>query len=377
MRCSNYILVINKLIAYLGAAYIKDLTACLGFLGLWLIWLWMILAWLFCLLSLQEQGPLHRLIGEFNMTSGHLHINDSILDWGPHKWTYQENTSFPHHRCSAPCPKGHFKVVGDQSCCWKCFQCRNNEILVDNATSCAVCPEKQWPVDDDQVECAAIPHTFLTWGDLYGTILAGLSGLGLLLTIILSVTLIRKRNLRVVKGSGLHMLLVILTGIYLAFSTVFAHIDKPVDGICVFGRVGFHFSFTLIFGPMLVKTNRIFQVFLASSKLSRKVFMGSEFSQKVALSVIISIQVNINTFGGYTQSQYPFIWSYNTENLYWFKEILHELYQTSISSISVKSRGTTWVISRSHKYACGLVVFGLACVQCQHLGCLIFINLYS
>ena len=225
------------------------------------------------------------------MSRGRLHINDRILDWGPYKWTYQEDAPFPYHRCSTPCPAAHFRVIGNPFCCWKCFACRKNEILVDNETSCVGCPEKKWPVNANQIECIDIPRTFFTWGDIYGTILVGFAGFVLLLAIILSVIITRKRHLRVVKGSGLQMLLVILMGIYLAFATVFAYIDKPKDGLCIFGRVGFHFSFTLIFGPMLVKTNRIFQIFLASSKLSTKVFMGSDFSQRVALTVIIAVQV--------------------------------------------------------------------------------------
>ena len=240
----------------------------------------------------QGRRPERTLIGTYDMASGLLSINESLLDWGPYNWTYQDNTSFPHHRCNSPCPAAHFKVVGFKFCCWECFICRNNKVLVDSGTSCKECPEKQWPVDERQTECAAVPHLYLTWGNIYGTLLAGSSTLGILLTIIISLIIIRKRNLRVVKGAGLQMLLVILVGIYLAFTVVFAHIDKPTDGLCIFGRAGFHLSFTLLFGPMLVKTNRIFQVFFAASKLSTKVFMGSEFSQRVALLVIITVQVH-------------------------------------------------------------------------------------
>ena len=240
----------------------------------------------------QEQGPLHVPIGVYDMSTEILTINTSIvLDWGPYNWTYQEDTNFPYHRCSDPCPPANFKVAGDQFCCWQCFQCRINEILVDNETSCEVCPDKQWPAGEDQLECVSVPHTYLTWGNLYGAILTGLAGFGLLLTLLLSTVTAKKKHLRVVKGSGLQMLFVIMFGIYLAFASVFAHIEKPNDALCIFGRTGFHLSFTLIFGPMLVKTNRVFQVFFAASKLSRKVFMGSELSQQLALSTIIAIQV--------------------------------------------------------------------------------------
>ena len=230
------------------------------------------------------------VIGDYDMTSGELEIDNSILDWGPYNWTYQEDTSFPDHRCSAPCSAAHFKVVGYQFCCWQCYPCRSNEFLVDNET-CELCPDKHWPADEKQLDCAEIPHTFLTWGNLYGATLAALSGFGLFATVCLTATIISKKERRAIKGSGLQMVLVILVGVYIAFVTAFAHIAKPMDEFCIFGRVGFHLSFTLVFGPMLVKTNRVFQVFFAASKLSRKVFMGSARSQQVALFAIISVQV--------------------------------------------------------------------------------------
>ena len=225
------------------------------------------------------------------MTNGTLDIDDSLLTWGSHNWTYQHDTGFPHHRCSEPCPLGHFQLAGDLSCCWQCFPCRKEEYLVDNGTSCEQCPYLQWPLGDEQLECVDIPRTYLTWTDIYGGILVGLASVGLLLTLILSVVTTTKRKLRVIKGSGVTMLHVILVGLYLAFVTVFSHIAKPADIGCVFGRVGFHLSFTLIFGPMLVKTNRVFRVFFAASKLSRRVFMGSEWSQRCVLAGIILIQV--------------------------------------------------------------------------------------
>ena len=231
-----------------------------------------------------------RLIGEYDMTSDKLELYYNNLEWGPYNWTYQEITGVPFHRCSALCPVAHVKVMGDLLCCWQCHLCRNNEFLFDNET-CKVCPDKQWPVDENQLDCSAIEHTFLTWDNLYGVTLATLSCFGLFLTTFLTVIIVSKKDRRVIKGSGLQMVLVILVGIYLAFATVFAHIAKPIDGLCIFGRIGFHLSFTLIFGPMLVKTNRIFQVFFAASKLSRKVFMGSERSQQVALFTILAVQV--------------------------------------------------------------------------------------
>ena len=236
------------------------------------------------------EGPYSRLIGEYDPTLGQLHIDDIGLEWGPYNWTYQEDTTFPYHRCSAPCPAAHFKVVGDQFCCWQCFACRKNEIIVDNETSCELCPDKQWPIDENQLECTDIPQTFLGWRNLYGATLAGLSGCGLFLTLVITIITIRKRYLRVIKGSGLHMLLVILTGVYLSFTTVIVHIFRPHDGLCIFGRAGFHMSMTLIFGPMLVKTNRIFQIYAASKK-SRKEHLASDVCQRVSLAIIIVAQV--------------------------------------------------------------------------------------
>ena len=225
------------------------------------------------------------------MVEDMLEIYNDDLDWGPYNWSTQPDTGVPWHRCSDPCPIGHFQIAGEVICCWQCFPCRKEEYLVNNATSCERCPDKWWPLDERKMECVPIPHTYLTWDNLYGVILASFGGAGLLLTLLLSTITTTKRDLRAIKGSGVTMLHVMLVGLYLAFASVFAHIAKPSNPLCVFGRAGFHLSFTLIFGPMLVKTNRVFQVFFASAKLSRKVFMGSELSQQTALAAVIGIQV--------------------------------------------------------------------------------------
>ena len=199
---------------------------------------------------------------------------NELFDWGPYNWSTQIDNGFPWHRCSAPCPIGHFQIAGDVFCCWQCFPCRKEEYLVDNKTSCERCHDKWWPLDEAKLECVEIAHTYLTWDNLYGIMLAASGGAGLLLTLSLSTITTTKKNLRAIKGSGVTMLHIILLGLYLAFASVFAHIAKPSDALCVFGRAGFHLSFTLIFGPMLVKTNRVFQVFFAASKLSLKSFHG-------------------------------------------------------------------------------------------------------
>ena len=244
----------------------------------------------FLLLCVQEYGVRRQYIGNFTRETDMFDIVESALHWGSAPWLYGDQ-GYPIQVCSLPCGPGQIYVAGEMRCCWTCHQCRVEEIVIMNHTSCEGCPVLHWPKDKHQLECVEIIKTYLNWSDIYGLILAGLAGGGLLLTIGLAALVTSKKNLRVIKGAGIQMLHIILFGMCLSFGAVFAHIAKPTDEVCIISRIGFHVSFTFIFGPMLVKTNRIFQVFLAASKLSRRVFMGSERSQQIALVTVFFVQV--------------------------------------------------------------------------------------
>ncbi len=230
-------------------------------------------------------------IGIWNHKTHEVIIDWDLVNWDYFHWTKQES-GVPESLCGKPCQYGEAIIQGEQPCCWTCFRCRNNEVITDNGTMCTACPSLTWPNETTFENCIIIPPTYLTWSDPYAIGLCGLAGLGLISALAIICLVIKYRERRVIKGASWELTLVTLIGLTMSFVTVMFFIAKATFVICIFGRIGFNISCTLIFGPLLVKTNRIFQVFRAANKLSRKVFIGGKMTQIIIICVIQCIQVS-------------------------------------------------------------------------------------
>ena len=203
------------------------------------------------------------------------------------------NRSIPASICSKPCEPGEFLIHGELSCCWDCRKCRSNEIVTRNGTACTECPATTWPDPETVRTCAQIPPHHLTWLHPYGLGLVVLAGIGFIIVLLTIGFVIRNKDHKVIKGACREMITVILIGLCLTFLTIPTFVAKPHPAICPMTRMGFSVSCTLIFGPLLVKTNRVYQVFAASAKLSRKVRMAGQRLQYMMTVVVILIQVGL------------------------------------------------------------------------------------
>ncbi len=200
-------------------------------------------------------------------------------------------SSIPESVCSHTCQPGEIALHGELICCWKCVRCRDNEIITTNGTGCEGCPSLFWPDQDVFTMCLPIAASHLTYTDMYGIGLIVLSIVGLLGTLVIITVIFHYRFRRVVKGATIEMLVVIFAGLILAFGAIPTYVITPIDIVCLFRRVSFNLSCTLMFGALLVKTNRVYQVFSAAARLSRKVYMASQISQMLLLVSIIGLQV--------------------------------------------------------------------------------------
>ncbi len=229
-------------------------------------------------------------IGIWNHTTHDVIIDWDFVNWDYFHWTKQES-GLPESLCGKPCQYGEAIIQGEQPCCWTCYRCRDNEVITNSGTMCTACPSLTWPNETTFENCVIISPTYLTWSDPYALGLCGLAGFGLISTFTITFIVIKYRERRVIKGASWELIFIILIGLTMSFVTVLFFIAKATFVICIFGRIGFNVSCSLIFGPLLVKTNRIFQVFRAANKMSRKVFMADKMTQIIFTCVIQGVQV--------------------------------------------------------------------------------------
>nr|XP_006825288.1 PREDICTED: metabotropic glutamate receptor 3-like [Saccoglossus kowalevskii] len=220
-----------------------------------------------------------------------LELNTSGIQWN-HTNEGAQPTQVPSSVCSEPCPPGHFIIQGSPRCCWSCFQCDEDEIAI-NGSLCLKCPELYWP-NEDFTSCELLPYVYLKWYDAWGIALATLASIGTVSTIVILILYIKYRNRSLIKASGRELSFMIIFGALLSYLIIFLYIGKPSPATCVMYRLGFTFSCVLLYAPLMTKVNRIYRIFTAGKKSTRRPPLISPTSQVVIACILILFQVVIS-----------------------------------------------------------------------------------
>ena len=180
-------------------------------------------------------------------------------------WQYhnlRKSMPLPESHCSTRCKPGEIRIPLT-SCCVRCIACRPNERLVEN--KCQACPPYKWPDEAKNfTTCVDITFEMRIFSDLVYTIQMILSAIGLLVCIAVGVFFVYHRNTNVIKASSRELSFIILFAIFLGYSTALSFLAIPSRLTCIINYVMFCASFNLIYGPLLVKTVRIYRIFSMS-----------------------------------------------------------------------------------------------------------------
>ena len=236
--------------------------------------------------------PVFVEIAVWDQQTSSISVSLDVIDWTTYK-DGSVNKSFPESMCSRPCaPKEHY-VRKELPCCWDCKKCRQNERLVDNSTACEACALLMWPDTASQTRCEPIELNFLHWNDSVSVALTILSVLGILISLVTMTIYALHRNTRLIKASSRELSAIILLGILLAYCTIFFYVARPDDITCAVNRFGFGVTLSLIYVPLLVKTNRIYRIFSAGRKGKMKPSLIESKAQLAICLALLSIQVRI------------------------------------------------------------------------------------
>ena len=220
-------------------------------------------------------------------------LRQDVVNW---------NTSFaevgagvPESVCSKPCKAGEYRVQLELKCCWECRKCFKNEISSANDTRCTVCPEFTWPNKTSPNTCVTIKPTFMNWQDPLCIALVCFSLVGVSCTASIAVFYLKNSHTRLIKASSRELSYIMLIGTVLCYLTVFTFVGKPEESVCKAAYFGFGLSFTWIYGPLMVKTNRIYRIFKSGRTSNVLPPLVSPRSQVLIAGVVISIQVSKTT----------------------------------------------------------------------------------
>lgn len=137
----------------------------------------------------------------------------------------------------------------------------------------------------------------IEWSDTEALIGMGLACFGIVATLWISLVFMRHNNTAVVKASTRELTYIILLGISISYSTTFPLVAKPSLLTCYLTRILPGFSFSLIYGALVTKTNRIARILAGSKKkiMTRKPRFMSASAQVVITCIIIGIECAIIT----------------------------------------------------------------------------------
>ncbi|CAH1792939.1 unnamed protein product, partial [Owenia fusiformis] len=87
-------------------------------------------------------------VGSWNRSTESLKLNESDIYWNT-------NDTIPLSKCSEECSLGEIRIQLELPCCWDCFKCHANDIVI-NGSVCMKCPMLTWPDERTATDCELI-----------------------------------------------------------------------------------------------------------------------------------------------------------------------------------------------------------------------------
>ncbi|CAF1150956.1 unnamed protein product, partial [Rotaria sp. Silwood1] len=191
--------------------------------------------------------------------------------------------------CSESCQRGHVKkYTDDEKCCWKCHSC--GDAIVLDETTCFTCPPGFWP-NEDQTACGLLPITTINFRHPLSIIICFVAAVGILISFFVVYIFVRFNATPVVKSTTRELSYLILMGILFCHLTAFVVLQKPSFIICVLTRLLPGISFSMIYGSLVTKTNRIARILARSKKkiITRRLkFMSARHQLAIACFILVT-----------------------------------------------------------------------------------------
>lgn len=220
-------------------------------------------------------------------TAGELKVLDNLIYW-------PDGDKVTISICSEPCPKSKGQIrVNDknerlQFCCWSCFQCGANQIIINN--TCVSCEELQMP-NIARDSCVLLPEVTVKSSDTAAIVILCFSFLGFLGATFTVISFIYNYSSSIVKAAGRESSFLMLVGVYLCFVAPLVFLSRPTTATCGIQRFIAGLSFSVIYAPLFLKINRIFRIFQSAKTTTARPSLISPLSQVFISLGIILVQV--------------------------------------------------------------------------------------
>eukprot|EP00794_Sanderia_malayensis_P004605 gene4605-5211_t len=218
---------------------------------------------------------------------GQLHMLDKSIEWSGKQ-------GVPASVCSTPCrtENGEITIVDRNEylkiCCWECQKCLVHEWIANN--TCKPCGSKEKP-NAKRTACVNMPERTVEYTDPVGIVVLCCSILGMLATTGVLVLFIKYHSSPIIKASGREASLFMLAGIYLCFISPLIYLANPSMVVCGAQRFIAGLSFSIVYAPLVLKTNRLYRIFQSAKSTTARPSLISPLSQVLISLGIVSVQL--------------------------------------------------------------------------------------
>ena len=196
----------------------------------------------------------------------------------------------PFSLCSEDCQLGYIQVPLEKKCCRGCQKCASNAIVQNGM--CVPCEERFWP-NDNYGHCEKIQTSTFQLKNPIILIILVLSLVGVCMSLLSICGMAFYRNHPLIKATSRELSLISIFGTMLAFLTLFAFLPVPTATSCAASEAIISLCVTLTYAPTLLKVNRIFRIFEASKKSTKRPRFVRPKDQLILSAMLISLQVRI------------------------------------------------------------------------------------
>ena len=217
-----------------------------------------------------------------------LNISVSDIEW-------RSGRELPQSVCSLPCGPGQepVSVPNQEQCCWTCRSCLG-DFSVSSGDRCYECEDTFIP-NSDKSNCTAVPISYFTWSSPLGIVTAVLASLGIVVCVGTGTMFVVFISNSVIKASSRELSAILLCGILLCYIIPLIYLVKPSPTSCAIQRLVSGLCFAIVYSALLVKTNRIHQIFNRSKNGSVSPRFVNPASQVIFTLLLSLIQLIITS----------------------------------------------------------------------------------
>ncbi|XP_039365499.1 taste receptor type 1 member 2 [Mauremys reevesii] len=236
----------------------------------------------------QPNNPFQK-IASYSAKNQKLLFTTQNISW------HTPNNTVPVSLCSQQCEYGQRrKPASVSSCCFECVDCAEGTFLDNNDLyNCQPCPADQWSRARSQ-KCYPRLVKYLKWQDGTAVVLLLFSVLGLIATVVISVTFAIHSHTPVVKSAGGRMCFLMLVSLIIGFINVPMYIGVPTEFKCMCRQTVFSLCFSVCISCITVRSFQIISIFKMAARLPKVYSYWMKYNgQYIFITVILALKVTI------------------------------------------------------------------------------------